>query len=136
MERQWLLPSYTTVCHQPPVSQLNPDNVCSPFECYLSTNRVWEFLILSTYRPFHCPVFHHPSIIWVGGQLSRYSDWLRAGRYGDRIPVGARFFVLVQTGPGAHPVSCTMSTGSFPGVKRPGRDADHPPPPSAEGENE
>jgi hypothetical protein len=27
---------------------------------------------------------------------------------------------------------CTMGTGSFPGVKRPGRDADHPPPSSAE----
>jgi hypothetical protein len=25
-----------------------------------------------------------------------------------------------------------MGTGSFPGVKRPGRDADHTPPPSAE----
>jgi hypothetical protein len=25
-----------------------------------------------------------------------------------------------------------MGTGSFPGVKRPGRGADHPPPPSAE----
>jgi hypothetical protein len=24
--------------------------------------------------------------------------------------------------------SCTMGIGSFPGVKRPGRDADHPPP--------
>jgi hypothetical protein len=28
--------------------------------------------------------------------------------------------------------SCTMGNGSFPGVKRPGRGADHPPPPSAE----
>jgi hypothetical protein len=50
--------------------------------------------------------------------------------------VGARFFAHVQTGPGAHPASCTMNTGSFPGVKRPGRGADHPPPPSAEVENE
>jgi hypothetical protein len=41
--------------------------------------------------------------------------------------VGARFFAHVQTGPGAHPASCTMGTGSFPGVKRPGRGADHPP---------
>jgi hypothetical protein len=46
--------------------------------------------------------------------------------------VGARFFAHVQTGPGAHPASCTMGTGSFPGVQRPGRGADHPPPPSAE----
>ena len=36
----------------------------------------------------------------------------------------ARFSATVQTGPEAHPASCTMGTGSFPGVKvRPGRDA-------------
>ena len=32
--------------------------------------------------------------------------------------MGARFSVPVQTGPGAHPASCTMGTGSFLGVKR------------------
>jgi hypothetical protein len=30
---------------------------------------------------------------------------------------GARFSAPVQTGPGAHSASCTMGTGSFPGVK-------------------
>jgi len=30
---------------------------------------------------------------------------------------GARFSAPVQTGPGAHTASCTMGTGSFPGVK-------------------
>ena len=66
-------------------------------------------------------------------QLSRYRDWLRAGRSGDRIPVGgAKFPAPVQTGPGAHPASCTMGTGSFPGVKWLGSSADHPPPSSAE----
>jgi hypothetical protein len=48
-------------------------------------------------------------------QLSRYSDSLRDGRSGDRIPMGARFSARVQTGRGAHPASCTMGTGSFPG---------------------
>jgi hypothetical protein len=48
----------------------------------------------------------------------RYSDWLRAGRSGDQIPVGAKFSAPVQTGPGAHSASCTMGTGSFPEVKR------------------
>jgi len=43
-------------------------------------------------------------------------------------PGGGRDFLPVQTGPGVHPASCTMGTGSFPGVKRPGRDADHSPP--------
>ena len=51
---------------------------------------------------------------------------LRGGRSGDRIPVGARFSALFQTGPGAHPASYTMCTGSFPGVKRPGRGVHHP----------
>jgi len=32
----------------------------------------------------------------------------------DRIPVWARFSAPVQTGPGAHPASCTMITGSLP----------------------
>ena len=32
-------------------------------------------------------------------------------------PVGARFSAPVQTGPEAHPTSCIMSTGSFPGAK-------------------
>jgi len=31
-----------------------------------------------------------------------------------------------------HPASYTMSTGFFPGVKRPGRGVGHPPPSSAE----
>jgi hypothetical protein len=35
----------------------------------------------------------------------------------DRIPLGARLSAPVQTGPEAHPASCTMGTGSFPGVR-------------------
>jgi hypothetical protein len=42
---------------------------------------------------------------------------LGAGRSGDRIPVGVRCSARVQTGPGAHPASYAMGTGSFPGVK-------------------
>ena len=41
--------------------------------------------------------------------------------------MGARFSVPVQTGPDAHTASYKMGTGSFPGVKRPGRDVGHPP---------
>ena len=32
-------------------------------------------------------------------------------------PMEARFSAPVQTGPGPHPASCTMGTGSFTGVK-------------------
>jgi hypothetical protein len=52
-----------------------------------------------------------------------------------RVPVGSRIFTspIVQTGSGVHPTSCTMGNGgSFPGVKRPGLEADHSPPASAE----
>ena len=48
--------------------------------------------------------------------LCRYSDWLRAARSGIEYRWG-RDFPPVQTGPGAHPASCTRGTGSFPGIK-------------------
>ena len=57
---------------------------------------------------------------------------LRAGLYGDRIPVRARFSTPFQNGPGAHLAYCTMVIGSFPGVKRPGHGVDHTPPSSTE----
>jgi hypothetical protein len=61
---------------------------------------------------------------------------------GVRSSAGAKDFFsilcVVQTGSGAHPASCTMDTGDpFPGAKaRPGRDAVHSPPSSAEVVNE
>ena len=55
---------------------------------------------------------------------------LRAGWSGIEYQWG-RDFPPVQTGSGAHPASCKMGTGSFPGGKvRPGRVADHSPPSS------
>jgi hypothetical protein len=48
------------------------------------------------------------------GRCSRSSYLLRAGRSGDRISVGASLYIPVQTGPGAHPDSYKMGTGSFP----------------------
>ena len=77
----------------------------------------------------HC---HHISKCWLkksmsyimrtyihvcgsGSSLDITTDYWLDGP-GVRIPV-RRDFSPSQTGPGAHPASYTMSTGSFPGVK-------------------
>ena len=57
---------------------------------------------------------------------------LRAGRYGDRIPMEARFSAPVQNDPEAHPAFRTRDTKSLPVVKRPGRDVDQTTPSNTE----
>ena len=47
-------------------------------------------------------------------------------------PGGGEISAPLKTGPAAHPASYTMVTGSFPGVKRPGRGVYHPTPSNAE----
>jgi hypothetical protein len=77
-----------------------------------------------------------------GSSVSIVSDYgLDDRAIGVRSPAGAKDFsssLCVQTDSGAHPASCAMGTaGPFPGGKaRPGRDADHSPPSSAEVVNE
>jgi len=65
--------------------------------------------------------------------VDRYSSVGIAIRYGlDGRGIesqwGSKFSSPVNTGPGAHSASYTVSTG----VKRPGRGVDHPPPYGAE----
>jgi hypothetical protein len=69
----------------------------------------------------------HSYIFRWAGITQLVSDSVRAGRSGDRIPVRARYSATVQTGPETHPATYTMDTGSFLGLKRPGRGVDHPP---------
>ena len=66
----------------------------------------------------------------VGGQDRSVGIAILYGLDGPGIESwwGARFSAPVQTGPGAHPASYAMGTGSFPGVKRPGRGVEHPSP--------
>ena len=67
---------------------------------------------------------------WAG-QRSRYSDWLRAGRSGDRIPGGRDFLHLSvpSVGPIQPPVQQVL--GLSRAKERPERDADPSPPSSA-----
>ena len=60
--------------------------------------------------------------LFVGRYSSLGIDSLRAGRSGERFPVGAKFSSPAQTGSEAHASSCTVVAGGlFPcGVKRQG----------------
>ena len=86
-----------------------------PYYFYRSYNS-WILSIQSKYSHSFLLLFawHDSHTLWAG-ELSRYSDWLRAGRSGIESRWG-RDFSPVQTGPGAHPASCKMGTGSFPWV--------------------
>ena len=67
------------------------------------------------------PVHHviigllHVGNWWAGSSVGIATE-LRAGRSGIESRWG-RDIPPAQTGPGAHPASCKMGTGSFPGVK-------------------
>ena len=94
---------------------------CFLHSCPVQTLRFHDATLFSFFHLLHREPFYE---FWVhlvhnlwAGYLSRYSNWLRVGRSGDWIPVRVKFSTPVQTGPGAHPASFTMGTGSFPGVK-------------------
>jgi len=60
---------------------------------------------------------NNPGTLWIRpGSSVGIATELRFGRSGIESRWG-RDFPPVQTGPGAHPTSCSMGTGSFPGVK-------------------
>ena len=63
---------------------------------------------------------HFSSQVSFGG---RNSDWLWPEIFGVGTPDKSRFAARIQIGPGIQPVSSTKGTG----VKRLGRDVDHPP---------
>jgi hypothetical protein len=61
------------------------------------------------------------AVLYSGpGYHGRYSDSLRAGSYGDRFPVGTKYFAPIQIGPRAHSACFTMVTGLFLGGKEAG----------------
>jgi hypothetical protein len=94
----------------------------------LCINRIWF-----TLTQFIFSVLGKFSVLYVGWDSS-VSIVTRYGLDGLGIVsrCGARFSISVQSGTEAYPAFYTMGTGSFPGVKQPGRGIDHPPPSSAE----
>ena len=97
-----------------------------------------EFVFPGTYKipinfvsppPFDLLLYQKQKITSKWGRDSSVGTATRYGLDGPGIEhqCGARFSTPVHTGPEAHPASCTMGTGSFPWVKRPGRGVDHPP---------
>ena len=78
----------------------NQLQLCSSLQVYVN------YTILLLARHLRGP----GSVVWAG-QRSQYSDWLRAGRSKDRIPVGARFSAPIQTGSATHPASCKWVPG-------------------------
>jgi hypothetical protein len=93
-----------------------------------------------THHRFHNNVCSVPSkflhTMIQGGRDSSVDIETGYGLEGPGIkkknPGGGEIIPNVQTDLEAHPASCAMGTGSSPGVKRPGRGADHPSPSSAE----
>jgi hypothetical protein len=109
---------------------------CSPlFVSQVYLEHPWYCFVLRAFCAATSILTYYVANIYV-----IYSAFIVAGiatRYGLDGPGiesrwGTRFSAPVQTDPGAHPASYTMGTGSLPGVKRPGRDIDHPLPSGAE----
>jgi len=98
--------SYTST---PPVDRTD----CTEPQC-LYKGALYPFFYLMTV-----------SVVIVGRDSS--VDSLRAGQSRNRVPVGARYSAPIQTGPGLHPASHTMSIGSL----RAGRGVNQPPPSGA-----
>jgi len=95
---------YTHLAHVNVVS-CSPSSSCSSI-CVIRTIKMhFSLLIYFSNDPLRGP----------GSSVSIATE-LRAGRSGIESRWG-RNVPPVQTGPGAHPASCKIGTGSFPGVK-------------------
>ena len=101
-ESRWCHWNFSGKCWQ-------PYHLPVPSSWNLGTLTSWNPLGHS--RPVTGLIYLLPFYIW--NNVNRIRTRYVLGGPG----MGARFSAPVQTGPGAHPASCTMGTGSFPGVK-------------------
>ena len=93
------------------------------------------FVLTKMFQSIHSSLLLHLKTYFRGPRLlSRYRDWLRAGRSGDRIPLRSEIFRTCPDRPWDPPSLLYNGYRVFTGGKeRPGRDADPSPPSSAVG---
>ena len=119
---------HPAVCVCPRLFSVFYAAVCRLSSCLTVSSPFWVRTVLAGLLLF----YSDSTVLW--GRDSSVGIATRYGLDGPWIETrwGARFSAPVQTGPGEHPASCTMSTGSFLRVKRPGRGVAHPAQSSAE----
>jgi len=85
---------------------------CSPFTLLYICNII---IILYCYNYIFILYYIIVTLCGPGSPVGIATDYGISGPGSN--PGGGEIFSPVQTGPGAHPASCTMGTGSFPVVK-------------------
>ena len=102
--------------------------------CYgflLIANMCLVTTVLEAFRRFTAAASEQQTAYFMDPRTLKHNE--KAGNLGVHKRM-IRFSAPVQTGPGAHPASCTMGNGSLPGGKeRMGCDTDPSPPSSAAG---
>jgi hypothetical protein len=100
----------------------------NPWHLQFITATLVQQAVLNNIRTLHLSTLNHKVMslsdlsplkyrdCWPGSSVGIANGYGLDGP-GIEIPVGARFSAPVQTGPGAHPASCTMGTGSSPGIE-------------------
>ena len=109
----------------------DPQYMQTPF-CF-SLCDCLNMIRVGEYKYHRLTVKCHESGTVTLGQLSRYVTRYGLDGPGSKSRWGQRFSAPVEAEPGVDPAPCTMGTRSlFPGVNRPERGVDHPPPSSTE----
>ena len=82
----------------------------SPAECY---DRIHKYIL---FADIYAKLLNKIYLFEVGrDRVVGIATHYGLGGLGIISRWGARFSAPVETGPGAHPASCTMGTGLFPG---------------------
>jgi hypothetical protein len=89
----------------------------SPFHDVFSETTFYQVVLFDSFTHYACIL---PAAGGAGGQLSRYSDSLRAGWVGDRIPVRGEIFCTCPGRPWGPPSLRHNGYRVFPGGKAAG----------------